>query len=188
MNFFYFLVTSSEMTYYFSRYRRERVPEPMPVPEPSVIDAKGDSGNVGGYHESGGVHLIEVHSPTVFGAGGVVALILMIVLVCWLISKGHLQRCCLVCAEACCGGRDGGLGRAEIEGGGEGGRGVPTAPSETPAAAAPPATPPTAPIVFPPVPMMAPMMPPPVDVVRLQEMKSLADLLAERAARRDRRY
>ena len=112
----------------YFRFRRKHVPEPLeplPVPEPSIVDDKSDVGNVGGYHESGGIHLVEMHFPTVFGAGGGIALILVIVLVCWLVSKGHLQRCCYALAVACCGqsgNRDGGSGNAESSDGG-GGRG-----------------------------------------------------------------
>ena len=64
--------------------------------------------------------------------------------------------------------------------------------AETPVAAPPAA--PSAPVVLPPVvPQMMPTMMPPMpmgglDVVRLQEMKTLADILADRAARRDRRF
>ena len=190
---FYLIDLSSSMTYYFSRYRRKHVPEPLeplPEPEPSVVDAKSDVGNVGGFHESGGVHLVEMHFPTVYGAGGVIVFILVVVILCWLVSKGHLQRCCYALAVACCGqsGNHGrGSGDAGNQGGGGGrGQGASATPpaTETPALAQP-----SAPIVLPPV------MPPipmqgigGLDVVRLEQMKTLADILQDRAARRDRRF
>ena len=58
------------------RFRRKHVIEPLPEPEMSVIDASSDSGNDGGFRETGGVHLVEVHFQTVYGAGGVILLIL----------------------------------------------------------------------------------------------------------------
>ena len=181
----------------YFRFRRKHVAEPLePLPEPekSVVDAKSDVGNEGGDHESGGIHLVEMHFPTVYGAGGVIVFILIIVLLCWLVSKGHLQKCCYLLAVACCGqsgNRDGGSGNAgNQDGGGGRGQGVSTAP---PAAEPPVLATPTAPIVLPPV--MPPVMPTipmqgmgGLDVVRLEQMKTLADILADRAARRDRRF
>ena len=182
----------------YFRFRRKHVAEPLePLPEPekSIVDAKSDVGNEGGFHETRGIHLVEMHFPTVYGAGGVILFILIIVLLCYLVSKGHLQKCCYSLAVACCGqtgNRDGGSGDAgNQDGGGGRGQGVSAAPpvTETPVMAQP--TAPT--VVLPPV--MPPVMPPiplqsmgGLDVVRMEQMKTLADILADRAARRDRRF
>ena len=178
------------------RFRRKHVAEPLePLPEPekSIIDAKSDVGNEGGFHETGGVHLIEMHFPIVYGAGGMILFILRIVLFCYLISKGHLQKCCYSLAVACCGNgrtgdRDGGSGDAgNQDGGGGRGQGASATPpvSETPVWAPPSAPTLVLPPVMPPIPMQGMGG---LDVVRLEQMKTLADILADRAARRDRRF
>ena len=178
------------------RFRRKHVAEllePLPEPEKSVIDAKSDAGNEGGFHETGGVHLIEMHFPTVYGAGGVILLILLIVLLCYLISKGLLQRCCYSLAVACCGNgrtgdREGGAGDAGNQDGG-GGRGQNVLAASPPVAETFMMAPPTAPpIVLPPVLPPVPLQSMGLDVVRMEQMKTLADILADRAARRDRRF
>ena len=177
------------------RFRRKHVAEPLePLPEPekSIIDTKSDAGNEGGFHETGGVHLIEMHFPTVYGAGGVILLILLIVLVCYLISKGLLQRCCYSLAIACCGNgrtgdREGGAGDAGNQDGG-GGRGLSVSAASPPAETTVMALPSAPPVVLPPVMPPIPLQSMGLDVVRMEQMKTLADILADRAARRDRKF
>ena len=75
----------------------------------SVLDSHYDQDN------AGGVHIFELYFNTLWGATGVVVLILLILLMCWLIHWGILHRCCYVVAVAFCGG-----GRPGTQGGGHG--------------------------------------------------------------------
>ena len=117
------------------RFRRKHVPEVVEEllePCASFVDLHNDENNSGGVREVGGIHLMEIHFNTLLGASGVVVLLLLAILVCYLCNKGILQKCCYHVAVACCGGVSPGS-----QGGGAGGGAAVQGQVTAPAVASP---------------------------------------------------
>ena len=75
------------------RFRRRHVleePEVLPEPAVSIVDSHDDGQNTGGVHEVGGFHNLKLHVTTLWGASGVLVLLLAVEFVCYLCHRGIL--------------------------------------------------------------------------------------------------